>query len=197
MLVGRGRNVKDAWKSLRGTVWSGEHDALGLPHELCKAEPLGSSRPGALAELALRILLAQISVLARKTARWALGAAERELAEDATTPRRQRGDLSKERDETAPSARAQVATPRGRPRTLQGSVPAKTGGGGPFATVRKFHAGGSTEPRARPGRAALRGSHGAGRTSRRQEPAAGQRRVRLVVHARASVSSWEARDGNG
>lgn len=163
--------------------------------ELCKAEPLGSSLPGALAQLALRILLAQeLCVDAEDST---LGAAERELAEDATTPRRQRGDLSKERDETAPSARAQAATPRGRPRTLQGSAPGKTGGGGPFATVRKFHAGGSTEPRARPGRAALRGSHGAGRTSRRQEPAAGRRRVRLVVRARASVSSWEARDGNG
>lgn len=41
------------------------------PRELCKAEPLGSSRPGALAQLALRILLAQVSVLTRKTARWA------------------------------------------------------------------------------------------------------------------------------
>lgn len=52
--------------------------------ELCKAEPLGSSRPGALAELALRILLAQeLCVDAEDST---LGAAERELAEDATTP---------------------------------------------------------------------------------------------------------------
>lgn len=101
----------------------------------------------------------------------------------ATRPRRARGPRRPHREAGHAPCRAQRQE--------------KQGGGGPFATVRKFHAGGSTEPRARPGRAALRGSHGAGRTSRRQEPAAGQRRVRLVVRACASVSSWEARDGNG